>query len=57
MILEEEVKISTVSEFSILPNTQSRKLGYLGQIFFASNFERSCNLDAKTTVKFTETKT
>ena len=33
MILEEEVKISTVSEFSILPNNQSRKLGYLGQIF------------------------
>ena len=27
MILEEEVKFSTVSKFSILPNTQSRKLG------------------------------
>ena len=33
MILEEEVTFSTVSKFSILPNTQSRKLGYLGQFF------------------------
>ena len=49
MVLEEEVKISEVSEFSILPYTQNRKLGNLGKFSFTSNFERSCNLDAKTT--------
>ena len=49
MILEKKVKISEVSEFSILPYTQNRKLGNLGKFSFTSNFERRCNLDAKTT--------
>ena len=49
MVLEEKVKISEVCEFSILPYTQNRKLRNLGQLSFTSNFEMSCNLDAKTT--------
>ena len=49
MILEEEVKTSEISEFSILPYTQNRKLGNLGKFSFTSNFERSCRLDVKTT--------
>ena len=49
MILEEEVKTSEISEFSILPYTQNRKLGNLGKFSFTSNFERSCSLDVKTT--------
>ena len=49
MVLEEEVKISEVSEFSILPYTQNRKLGNLGKFSFTSNFERKYNLNAKTT--------
>ena len=32
-----------------MPYTQNRNLGTLGNLFFTSNFERSCNLDAKTT--------
>ena len=43
------MKISKVSEFSILPYIQNRKLGNLGKFSFTSNFERCCNLDAKTT--------
>ena len=48
MILR-EVKISDVSEVSTLPYTQNRKLRYPRKTFFTSNFERSCNLDSKTT--------
>ena len=40
----EKVKISEVSEFSILPYTQNRKLGNLGKCSFTSNFDSSCNL-------------
>ena len=36
-------KISEMSEFSILPYTQNRKLGSLGKCSFISNFG-SCNL-------------
>ena len=49
MLLVEKVKISKVSEFSILPYTQNRKLRNLGKFSFTSNFERRRNLDAKTT--------
>ena len=35
----EKVKIDGVSEFSILPYTQNRKLGNLGKCSFTSNFE------------------
>ena len=44
MLLEEKRKISEVSEFSILPYTQNRKLGNLGKCSFTSNFDSSCNL-------------
>ena len=45
MVLKEEMKISEVSKFLILPYNQNRKLENLRS--FASNFERSCDLDAK----------
>ena len=38
------MKISEVSEFSILSYTQNRKLGNLGKRSFTSNFDSSCNL-------------
>ena len=44
MILLKKVKISEVSEFSILSYTQNRKLGNLGKCSFTSNFDSSCNL-------------
>ena len=44
MLLEEKQKNSEVSEFSILPYTQNRKLGNLGKCSFTSNFESCCNL-------------
>ena len=37
------INISEVSEFSILPCTQNRKLGNLGKCCFTSNFDSSCN--------------
>ena len=42
--LQEEVKISEVSEFSILSYTQNQQLGNLGKCSFTSNFDSSCNL-------------
>ena len=42
--LEAKQNISKVSTFSILPNTQNRKLGILGKCFFTSNFENCCSL-------------
>ena len=47
-------KMSEVSEFSILPYTQNRKLGNLGKRFFTSNFISSCNLRCKNDKKITE---
>ena len=44
MLLEEKKKISEISEFSVLPYTQNRKLGNLGKCSFTSNFDSSCNL-------------
>ena len=44
MLLEENMKISEVSEFSILPYTQNRKLGNLGECSFTSIFDNCCNL-------------
>ena len=44
MFLEEKKKISEVSEFSILPYNQNRKLGNLGKCSFTSNFDSCCNL-------------
>ena len=41
------MKNSTVSEFSILPYVQNRKLGNLGKFFFTSNFCSSCNFRLK----------
>ena len=38
------MKISEVSEFSILSYTQNRKLGNLGRCSFTSNFDSSCDL-------------
>ena len=57
MVLEEEVKIYEVSEFSTLPYTQNQKLGNHGKCSFTSNFERSSNLDSENAKKITETKT
>ena len=56
MLLVEKVKIFGVSEFSILPYTQNRKLGNLGKSCFTSNFDSSCNLRSKNDKKLTETK-
>ena len=44
MFCSEKGKISEVSEFSILPYAQNRKLGNLGKCSFTSNFDSSCNL-------------
>ena len=55
--LQEEVRISEVSEFSILPYTQNRKLGNLGKFSLTSNFCSSCNLRRKNDKTLTETKT
>ena len=56
MLLEEKRKISEVSEFSILPYTQNRKLGNVGKCSFTSNFGSSCNLSCKNDKKLTEAK-
>ena len=56
MLFEDKVKISEVSEFSILPYTQNRKLGNLGNFYFTSNFDSSCNGRCKNEKKLTETK-
>ena len=57
MLLVEKVKISKVSEFSILPYTENQKLGNLRKCCFTSNFYNSCNLKCKSDEKLTETKT
>ena len=44
MLLEEKKKVSEISEFSILPYTQNRKLGDLGKCSFTSDFDSCCNL-------------
>ena len=44
MLLLKKVKISEVSEFSILSYTQNRKLENIGKRCFTSNFDSSCNL-------------
>ena len=44
MLLLKKVKISEVSEFSILSYTQNQQLGNLGKCSFTSNFDSSCNL-------------
>ena len=53
MLLEEEKKFFEISEFSILPYTQNRKLGNLGTCSFTSNFGSSCNLSCKNDKKLT----
>ena len=47
------MKISEVSEFSILPNVENRKLGKLGKFSFTSNFGLSFNLIIKNEKKRT----
>ena len=50
MILEdEEVRISEVSLFSILPYIQNWKLGNLGKCSFTSNFDIVLISDSETT--------
>ena len=56
MLLEKKVKISEVSEFSILPYTQNRNLGNLGNFSFISNFDSCCKLRCKNKKKLTKTK-
>ena len=41
MVQEKTMKISEVSEFSILPYTQNRKLGNLGNMSLLSNSNSS----------------
>ena len=43
MLLEEKKKISEISEFSILPHTQNRKLGNLGKCSVTLNFDSIYN--------------
>ena len=43
MVLEEKVKISQVSKFSILHYTQNQELGNLAKFTFNSDFNSSCN--------------
>ena len=57
MVLQEEVKISEISQFSILSYNQNRKLRDLGKFSLLSNFDSSCNLRCKNNKKLTETKT
>ena len=57
IILEEDLKISEISEFSILGIGQNRKLGNPGKCSFTSNFDSTCNLRCKNDKKITETKT
>ena len=57
MLLEEKEKISEVSEFSILPYTQNRKLGNLGKLSFTSNFDSCSNLRRKNDKTLIDTKT
>ena len=57
MLLEEKNKMSEVSEFSILPYTENRKLGNLGKYCFTSNFDSNCKLRSKNDKKLTQTKT
>ena len=47
------MKISEVSEFSVLPYVQNRKLGNLEKFSFTSNFDISCNLRFKNEKKRT----
>ena len=56
MLLEEKMEISEVSEFSILPCIQHRKLGNLENFFFTSIFDSCCNLRCKNDKKLTDTK-
>ena len=56
MLLVEKVKTFEVSELSILPYTQNRKLGNLGKCCVTSNFDSSCNLRCRNDKKLTETK-
>ena len=49
MVLQEEVKISEIFQFSILSYNQNRKLRDLGKCSLPSNFGTCCNLSAKTT--------
>ena len=46
-------KISEISEFSILPHTQNRKLGNLGNFSFTSIFDSCCKLRCKNNKKLT----
>ena len=46
MLLLKKVKISEVSEFSILSYTQNQKLGNLEKCNFTSNFDSICNFFA-----------
>ena len=57
MLLEEKNKMSEVSEFSILPYNENRKLGNLGKYCFTSNFDSNCKLRSKNDKKLTQTKT
>ena len=57
MLLEEKLKISEVFEFSILPCTQNWKFGNLGNFYFTSIFDSSCNVRCKNDKNLTETKT
>ena len=57
MVLQEEVKISEIFQFSILSYNQNRKLRDLGKFSLPSNFGSSCNLRCKNNKKLTETKT
>ena len=57
ILLSKKVKISEVSEFSILSYIQNWKLGNLRKYSFTSNFDSSCNLRCKNNKKLTETKT
>ena len=57
MLLEKKVKISDISEFSILSYVENRKLGNLGKFSFTSHFDSSCNVRCKNDKTLTETKT
>ena len=56
MLLEEKLKISEISKFSIFRYTQNWKLGILEKCSFTSNFDSSCNLSYKNDEKLTGAK-
>ena len=49
MLLKEKNKMPEVSDFSVLPYIQNRKIGNLGKCFLTLKLDSCCNLSSETT--------